>query len=133
MENAIFEYDRLWVTPMSLRIKQQHQQQTYNGRRPKQIVRSKRNRIYGVIVEKKQNIAIIKFDECLSRFQALTGVQQHKESYFIRFMNNRTTYKLEHQALEAFSIDKPFGFVFPDAGDVANIDCSKYLVKLDEE
>lgn len=128
MENAIFEYDRLWVTPMSLRKQQQQQQQ-----KSKSVVRSKRNRIYGVIIEKKQNIAIIKFDERLSRFQELTGVAQHNESYFVRFMNNRTTYKLEHQALDAFSIDKPFGFVFPEAGDWPNMDSSQYIVKLDEE
>lgn len=113
---------------MSLRKKQQQQQQ-----KSKPAVRSKRNRIYGVIIEKKQNTAIIKFDESLSRFQALTGVAQHNESYFVRFMNNRTTYKLEHQALDAFSIDQPFGFVFPDAGDWPNVNSSDYLVKLDEE
>lgn len=114
-ENGAFEYDRVWVTPMSLRqnVNGSNEDKPNKGKFKKTVLRSRRNRIYGSIVEIKGGKVFFKFDESLDKFAAITGIQPQDERYFIRFMNNRTTTMLEHQALDMFEKDKAFQFVFP--------------------
>lgn len=108
--------------PMSLwQAKQKNGHNRFrNG--PASAVKSKRNRVYGSIIEVKQDSMYVRFDEQLARFQKSTGIDQSSERYFLRFMNNRTTFLLEHQALERFSAEVPFQFVFPATADLRPMD-----------
>lgn len=97
------------------------------------MVRSKRNRIYGSVDEVKQDSIFVRFDESLAKFRSSTGVDQRMERYFIRFMNNRTTFLLEHQALDMFSVDEPFQFVFPSASEVRQMNYDEEDAPVNEE
>lgn len=133
LENAASEYERLWTMPMSLWQQRQvartaepippsHAGERKATQRVPSVVRSRHNRIYGSIIEVKQDSIYVRFDESLRKFEKCTGVDPHDERYFIRFMNNRTTFLLEHQALKAFAIDQPFEFVFPSSADERPLD-----------
>lgn len=124
LDSAAIEYERLWVMPMSMWLKRQtrntdnNNSRRFHGKVQNNVVRSQRNRIYGSIVEVKQDSIFVRFDETLGQFCRSTGVDQVRERYFIRFMNNRTTFLLQHQALRRFGADEPFQFVFPSVADV---------------
>lgn len=126
METAVYEYERLWVTPMSFRRAQLTEQRVgvaaHMHRNQNYIVRSKRNRVYGSIIEIDGTYAYIKFDENLSKFTSKTLVEQNEELYFLRFMNNRTSIMLEHQALQHLQIDQCFEFLFPKSDDMHSVE-----------
>lgn len=135
METAVYEYERLWVTPMSIRRAQLNERHG-GGDGPmnrQNVVRSKRNRVYGSIIEIKDTDAYIRFDEKLSKFTARTHVDQAAEFYFIRFMNNRTGFMLEHQALQKLSDDEPFKFVFPNASEMHELETAFKSMNLQPE
>lgn len=84
----------------------QSQQQQHN-------LRSKKERIYGSVVEIKGNIVYLELNELLDRFHAKTGMHPLNEEYFIRFMSDRTTITLEHRALEYLNNQGISRFFFP--------------------
>lgn len=78
-----------------------------------QNFRSKKERIYGSVVQIKGNIVYLELNELLDRFHAKTGVHPSNEEYFIRFMSDRTTITLEHRALEYLNNQRISRFFFP--------------------
>lgn len=75
--------------------------------------RSKKERIYGSVVEIKDNTVYLELNESLDRFHAKTGIHPSTEEFFIRFMSDRTTITLEHRALEYMNNQRISRFFFP--------------------
>lgn len=78
------------------------------------IGRSKKERIYGSVVEIKGNKVHFELNETLQRLTARTNVEPADEEYFIRFMSDRTTATLEHRALEYVNNQGIAHFFFPN-------------------
>lgn len=123
MEAAINEYTRIWITPMSIRLAEMKLNEMRS--QPKNVinrngaqhtqhhVRSKKERIYGSVVEIKGNMVYLDLNDMLDRFHAKTGIHPSHEEYFIRFMSDRTTITLEHRALEYLNNQRISRFFFP--------------------
>lgn len=90
--------------------------QIRNHGQPQQSLRSKKERIYGSVVEIKGNLVYLELNELLDRFHAKTGNHPANEEYFIRFMSDRTTITLEHRALEYLNNQRISRFFFPTMG-----------------
>lgn len=134
LEAAINEYTRIWITPMSIRSaelkinelrSQPKNVQFRNGGGQSQ--RSKKERIYGSVVEIKGNIVYLELNESLDRFHAKTGIHPSNEEFFIRFMSDRTTITLEHRALEYLNNQGISHFFFPttSAGGSSSLTLNK--------
>lgn len=120
LEAAINEYTRIWITPMSIRSAElklnelRSQPKNVQFRKPGgQSQRSKKERIYGSVIEIKGNVVYLELNESLDRFQAKTGIVSSSEEFFIRFMSDRTTITLEHRALEYLNNQGISRFFFP--------------------
>lgn len=121
MEAAINEYTRIWITPMSIRLAelklnelrrlQPKNQSIRNGGGQPQ--RTKKERIYGSVIEIRGNLVYLELNESLDRFHAKTGIHPANEEFFIRFMSDRTTITLEHRALEYLNNQGISRFFFP--------------------
>lgn len=123
LDNAVNEYTRIWITPMSLRLaalksnKIIHQQNSNKNRR---TYKWKTERIYGSIVEIKNEHIYFDLVDKLEKFTIKTEVEPIDETYFIRFMNDRTTITLEHRALDLVKMHQISKFFFPNIYDLIN-------------
>lgn len=85
-----------------------------NGVQPEVVWKSKKQRIYGSVVEVKGSKVFFELNESLNRFVKKTNVDPADEEYFIRFMSDRTTITLEHRALEYLNNHDIAHFFFPN-------------------
>lgn len=76
--------------------------------------RSKKERIYGAVIEIKANKVYLELNETLNRLTARTHIDAADEEYFIRFMSDRTTATLEHRALEYVNNQNIAHYFFPN-------------------
>lgn len=83
-------------------------------------------RVYGSIVKVEDGLVHIELDKYLDVFTKKTGIAPDAESYFIRFLSNRTTIALEHRALDLVDEHKISRFFFPD-GNVAATESMKSI------
>lgn len=117
MDEAAAEYTRLWITPMSMRaeaIARNDGIRKALANNPKADVQPWRTqRIYGTIVKVKKDQMLLQLDKHLDTFTLKTKIEPNVESYFIRFMSNRTTIALEHRALDLLNQHKISKFFFP--------------------
>lgn len=135
MEAAVCEYKRIWITPMAIRqtevklneLRQLEQERKANATGKKHVItkfvsnrREKNERIYGSIVEVIGDKVYFQLTEGLDYFTKITKVAPNKETYFIRFMNDRSTIALQHQALDHLNEDDITDFFFPNLSDVQN-------------
>lgn len=80
----------------------------------------KKERIYGSIVEVVGNKVYFQLTQGLDYFTKITRMPPSKETYFIRFMNDRSTIALQHQALDHLNADDIADFFFPTMATVKN-------------
>ncbi|XP_055319847.1 putative helicase mov-10-B.1 isoform X2 [Sitodiplosis mosellana] len=114
LEAALNEYTRIWITPMSIRTAEISRNKTKCNGQQGPVGRSKKERIYGSVVEIKGNKVHFELNETLHRLAARTHVEPADEEYFIRFMSDRTTATLEHRALEYVNNQGIAHFFFPN-------------------
>lgn len=102
-------------------IQFQRQKRARQSGQPMEPIRkSKKQRIYGSVVEVKGNKVFFELNESLNHFFSKTRVQPAVEEYFIRFMSDRTTITLEHRALEYLNNQDIAHFFFPDLSMACN-------------
>lgn len=133
MEAAVCEYKRIWITPMAIRqtevklneLRQMEQEKKANTNGKKHIIskfvsakREKNERIYGSIVEVIGDKVYFQLTDGLDYFTKITKVAPNSETYFIRFMNDRSTIALQHQALDHLHEDDITDFFFPNSSDM---------------
>lgn len=109
------------VAMNKMKFQQSKQPKTFNGNeQPRTVGRSKKERIYGSVVEIKGNTMYFELNESLDRFARQTHVEPADDVYFIRFMSDRTTATLEHRALEYVNNQSIAHFFFPNIGTANN-------------
>lgn len=114
-------------TEVKLReIQRNAQEKRMNNNKQKHIITKmpnkyqKKERIYGSIVEVIGDKVYFQLPHGLDYFSKFTHVVPDKECYFIRFMNDRTTISLQHQALDNLHKDDITEFFFPNLADIQN-------------
>lgn len=122
MENAISEYARVWILPMSMRKQFLEEQKLANAQTDASKWKPKKQRIYGTIVKIKSDEIYIDFMQKLDLFTMETNVQPHHEKYFLRFMVDRTTIALEHRALDILKQQNIVQFLFPSKSNERSSD-----------
>lgn len=128
LDAAVHEYKRLWVSPMAIRqtevkmseIRRHEEQANANHFRQRQVINKigadrveRRERAYGTIVKVEDNRVYFELTQALEYFTHITRVPFEEETYFVRFVNDRSTITLQHQALDRLHADDLSQLFFP--------------------